>query len=431
MAFSRRRFIVGAGILGGIAVAPLQALYTRAAFGQTTAGAGYGPLLPDPDGLLDLPVGFRYTVFSVAGDLMSDGNPVPAAHDGTAAFAGPGGTTILVRNHEIGPVGLTRVVAPRGKLYDPLARGGTTTLVVSAGRRLIKDYASLAGTVYNCGGGATPWGSWISCEEDTSTPDTTPLVSVPHGYNFEVPISATAPVDPVPLTAMGRFEHEAVAIDASTGIVYQTEDQGDSLFYRFIPTQAGNLAAGGTLEALRIPSQPQVDTTSGFPVGVPTAVDWVSIEDVNPVEDTVRAEGFAKGAARFNRGEGAIYANGEVYFCCTEGGSAGVGQVWRYIPGTTATEGGTIELFVEPNDASVLENPDNITVAPFGDLFLCEDGEDIQYVVGVTPQGELYQFARNALNGSEFTGATFSPDGRTLFFNIQRPGLTFAIWGPW
>ncbi|MBC8123819.1 MAG: DUF839 domain-containing protein, partial [Gemmatimonadaceae bacterium] len=269
------------------------------------------------------------------------------------------------------------------------------------------------------------------CEENTSTPETNPAVTVPHGFNFEVPASATSVVDPVPLVEMGRFNHEAVAVDPTTGIVYETEDAGDGLFYRFIPNQPGNLRAGGVLEALRIIDIPQALTGSDFPVGVPYAVDWVRIEDFNPVEDTVRIEGFEKGAAQFVRGEGAFYAKGEVYFVCTSGGASGEGQVWRYIPGATAEEGGTIELFVEPNNANVLDNPDNIVVAPFGDLFLCEDGDATQFVVGVTPQGELYQFARNAVNDNEFAGATFSPDGKTMFVNIQTPGYTFAISGPW
>jgi uncharacterized protein len=152
----------------------------------------------------------------------------------------------------------------------------------------------------------------------------------------------------------------------------------------------------------------------------------VTITEPNPAQDTVRVEGFAKGAAQFARGEGIWYGDGEFYFCCTSGGALGLGQVWRYIPGKE-----TIELFVESTSAAELENPDNIVVSPYGDLILCEDGDDDQFLVGVTPKGELYQFARNALNTNEFAGACFSPDGKTLFVNIQTPGITFAIWGPW
>jgi len=438
MTVSRRQFFtfVGAGASCAVLAAPLKALYSREASGKKVFGKGYGALQKDPNGLLDLPKGFQYRAFSRTGDRMSDRNPVPGNHDGMAAFKGAIGTTILVRNHELSPSSSTPVIAPNNKKYDPLSGGGTTNLIVGANRELIKDYATLAGTYRNCAGGATPWGSWISCEENTSTPDTnTPNdpdnVSKLHGYNFEVPASATELVDPMPLVSMGRFNHEAIAVDPRTGIVYQTEDRGDSLFYRFIPKKPGVLQAGGVLEALKIKDKPQANTKTGFKVGDRLQVEWVKIEDVNPVLDTVRVEGFSKGAAQFSRGEGIAYSNGELYFTCTNGGAAGKGQVWRYIPGRNSTDGGTIELFVEPNDATVLENPDNIIVSPFGDIFLCEDGDGTDYIVGVNSKGELYKFARNPFNDSEFCGVCFSPDGQTMFLNIQDPGITFAIWGDW
>jgi uncharacterized protein len=439
MALSRRQFftLAGAGAATAVLASPLKALYARQARGQLVRGGGYGALLPDPNGLLDLPEGFQYRAFSRTGDIMSDGNPVPADHDGMAAFPGANNTVILVRNHELAPTETNKpgLVAPAHKQYDSNNRGGTTTLIVGPNRELIKHYASLAGTNRNCAGGPTPWGSWISCEETTETPTTHPINLKLHGYNFEVPANAPGPVDPVPLIAMGRFNHEAVAVDPKTGIVYQTEDRGDGLFYRFIPNQPGNLQAGGVLQALKIQGMPGVNTsnrtTPTIPANQPMAAEWVTIENPNPPTDTVRVEGYSKGAARFTRGEGIWYGKGEFYFTCTNGGSKSAGQVWRYVPGQTAQQGGTIELFVEPNDADILDAPDNIVVAPTGDLFLCEDGPNTQYVVGVTPNGKLYQFARNALNDSEFCGACFSPNGQTMFVNIQSPGITFAIWGPW
>jgi uncharacterized protein len=230
------------------------------------------------------------------------------------------------------------------------------------------------------------------------------------------------------LVAMGRFTHEAAAVDPQSGIVYLTEDQGDSLFYRFIPTQAGNLAAGGQLQALRIIDQPQAITRTGFTVGVSLAVDWVTIVDVDPVEDTVRVEGFSKGAAQFARGEGMTFdpVSGAVFFCCTSGGNNGEGQIWRYQP--TAS---TLELFCQPDDALQLQSPDNVTVSPYGGLFVCEDGDGSDNLIYITPAGEPVLFARNVFNDSEFAGATFSPDSQTLFVNIQVPGYTLAIWGPW
>jgi secreted PhoX family phosphatase len=193
----------------------------------------------------------------------------------------------------------------------------------------------------------------------------------------------------------------------------------------------GVLREGGVLQALKIQGMPQAITKANFPVGQPMPVEWVTIEEPDPAGNTIKVEGFTKGAAQFTRGEGTWFGNNEVYFTCTDGGEKELGQVWRYVPGINSQDGGTIELFAEPNDQSILDGPDNITVAPFGDLIICEDGEDEQFLRGVTSEGTLYTFARNAINNREFAGACFSPDGQTLFVNIQDPGITFAIWGPW
>jgi uncharacterized protein len=439
MALSRRQFftLAGAGAATTVLASPLKALYARQANGLPLKGGGYGELVPDPTKLLDLPPGFQYRAFSRTGDLMNDGSTVPGNHDGMAAFPGPNNTVILVRNHELSPNSGTGVAG--SAKYDPNCKGGTTTLIVGPNRELLEHYASLAGTYRNCAGGPTPWGSWISCEENTSTPASNAAVTKWHGYNFEVLANARGLVNPEPLIAMGRFNHEAVAVDPRTGIIYETEDREDGLFYRFIPNQPGNLKAGGILQALVIKGKPQVNTsnkpTQTIPIGQPLAVEWVTIDNPNPDNDNsptgVRYQGYAKGAARFSRGEGIWYGIGDFYFTCTDGGAAEYGQVWRYVPGQTPQQGGILELFVEPNDNKILDAPDNIVVAPTGDLFLCEDGDGDNFVVGVTPNGQLYQFARNAINDSELCGACFSPSGQTMFVNIQDPGITFAIWGPW
>ena len=434
MALSRRNFLILTGVsaTGIVLAAPLQRLYARVREGKSLSGKGFGPLVRDTQGLFDLPEGFQYRALSKTGEMMNDTHPVPAAHDGMGAFSGESGTTILVRNHELNGAKNSAVMASSAVKYDPLSKGGTTTLIIGADRQLIDHRVSLAGTSRNCGGGTTPWGSWISCEEDITTtgmnkPGNPLNVSKKHGYNFEVSHKGGARGEPVPLIAMGRFNHEAIAVDPQTGIVYQTEDREDSCFYRFIPKEYGKLQSGGVLEALVIKGRSKVNTSLNFPVGEPHGVEWVPIEEVDPDKDTLRYEAQSKGAAVFKRGEGICFGNGEIYFVCTSGGKAGKGQVFRYNPGQN-----TLELYVESPGAGVLDYPDNIVVAPFGDLIMCEDGAgEQQFLVGVNPQGELYKLGRNALNTSELAGVCFAPDGKTMFVNIQKPGITLAIWGPW
>ena len=157
----------------------------------------------------------------------------------------------------------------------------------------------------------------------------------------------------------------------------------------------------------------------------------MKIDDVDPATDTVRVEARSKGAARFSRGEGAWYGNGQAYFVCSNGGNARTGQVFAYTSNGADPSSGTLTLVVEATANDVVAAPDNICVAPFGDLFLCEDGDGIERVVGVNASGELYRFSSNVFNDSEVAGVCFSPDGQTMFYNIQNPGITLAIWGPW
>ncbi len=416
----------------------------------------YGELIADPQRIIDLPRDFRYQVFSRAGETMDDGLLVPPSHDGMAAFPGPGGKTILVRNHEVsvgedstGAFGDHNVLAknfPWDRFYDAgheklAALGGTTTLVYDTrSQRLEQHSLSLAGTVRNCAGGATPWMSWITCEE-TVMRSADPLAR-DHGYAFEVPAIAGIEVFPaVPLKAMGRFNHEAVAVHARSGIVYQTEDRGDGLLYRFIPNERGKLASGGRLQALALRDKKSADARNWesdlVSRGEPLAVHWVDIENLESPQDDLRYQGSGRGAAVFARGEG-MWANGdEIYFASTDGGVKRGGQIWRYVASPyegTAEERrkpATLELFLEPNDTNLLECADNLTIAPWGDLVICEDGSGVDHVVGVTPEGEIYKLGRNAMDDGEFAGAVFSPDGGTLFVNIQNPGLTLAITGPW
>ncbi len=461
MAHTRRDFITRAAGFG-LGFTGLQALLARTggiASGVLPGLAGespFGPLLPDPDRLLDLPAGFSYRVVSAMGETMDDGLLVPGKHDGMAAFPGPDGLTVLVRNHEVdygetklGPFGddqrlVSSIAADR--IYDKgrdgrSAQGGTTTLVYDTKARALKShFLSLAGTVYNCAGGPTPWGTWLSCEETTI--GKAAGAGEDHGYVFEVPATPEIGLaEPVPLRAMGRFRHEAVAVEPASGVIYMTEDVKDGLIYRFIPRERGSLRAGGRLQALAAADGSSLDTrnieTTGIAVGRTVPVRWIDLSDIDTPDDDLRLRGAAKGAAVFARGEGMWYGLGAVYWCCTSGGRAEKGQLFRYRPSAAegtraeATEPGTLELFIEPNDGSILDKPDNITASPWGDLIVAEDGSGENFLVGVTPEGKVYQLARNARSNGEFAGACFSPDGSTLFVNLQSEHKTVAITGPW
>jgi len=421
--------------------------------------AGYGPLLPDPAGLFDVPAGFSYRIFSRTGQVMDDQLRVPGKHDGMAAFAGPNGSTLLVRNHELSAdLGaadafgfnkeLLRRVSP-GKFYDfgfgkNPCPGGTTTLVYNTRDQMLeRHYLSLAGTLRNCAGGPTPWGSWVTCEETVIRANETEYEK-DHGYNFEVPATVEMElVDPVPLRAMGRFNHEAIAVDAKSGIVYQTEDRHEGLIYRYISNIKGKLAEGGRLQAMRAKDRKSLDTRNWEPqrtmdAGLPIAVEWVDMEDIESPTDELRMWGFyAKGCARFARGEGMWAGQDGIYFACTNGGTRKQGQVFRYTPspaeGTAAEvdNPGKLELFIEPNNSNLMNNADNLTIAPWADVVFSEDGPGDNFLRGITPKGEIYTIGRNAMNNSELAGCCFSPDGTTLFVNIQNPGLTVAIFGPW
>lgn len=449
---SRRRFLRGTAIaaVGVVGLPALQGLSLLPGSGRAEAAngnGGYGPLSPKPD-LRDsveriaLPDGFLYRSFGVAGAPMSDGNPTPLAHDGMAAFPLANGNIRLIRNHEDrnGP-GAGSVLGDPAKKYDPLGGGGTTSLEVHpVTRMLINDFVSINGTIVNCAGGLTPWESWLTCEESVAGP--AQGWGKPHGYVFDVPVLAGGPVSAIPLSALGRFVHEAVAIDPATGIVYETEDSGTtSGFYRFVPDVPGHLGSG-KLQMLAVKGKPNYNTTQGQRVNKPLPVEWFDINDPDPpvvTSETIFNQGYAAGGANFARLEGVWYGNGAIYFNSTSGGDAGLGQVWEYRP--LGKSGGQLMLIFESPSAAIMESPDNICVSPRGGLVLCEDGDGDQYVWGLTPSGTIFDFALNLQGTREWAGACFSPDGQTLFVNRQGgtsfplaagdEGITFAIWGPW
>ena len=416
--------------------------------------AGYGPLQPDPARLIDLPRGFSYRIISRLGERMSDGLFVPDRADGMGAFRLDGRRIALVRNHELAPRnrsgGAFRPAAARGiAAFDrgsdgePLP-GGTTTIVYDyRSGQVEQQYLSLVGTIRNCAGGTTPWGSWLSCEEDVSRAGSGGQAR-DHGWVFEVPAAHRGLVDPVPLTALGRFNHEAAAVDPRTGIVYLTEDRDDSLFYRFLPEARGALARGGRLQALAfrdrgLGSDSRNWSGTTFPLQQWREVEWIDLDRVEAPEDDLRKRGHARGGVLFARGEGIHFGEGELYFCCTNGGPAKLSQVMRYRPSRSEGQSGErsapgrIQLFVESTDPSMLNFGDNIVVAPTGHLIVCEDQytrEVANHLRGVTPAGELYDFAR-LHEQTELAGACFSPDGATMFVNVYAPTKTLAITGPW
>jgi hypothetical protein len=448
--FNRRHFNFG---FASLAFAGLGSCTTtrRAAPGSTAQG--YGPLVPDPRGLLDLPRGFSYRIISSVGEPMSDGLVVPDRADGMGAFPVDRDRTILVRNHELktsnmdtGP--FAHGVRPSAASFDRIGGqplpGGTTTLTYNHRTgRVESQHLSLVGTIRNCAGGVTPWGSWLTCEEDVSRAGTGGLAQ-DHGWVFEVPARGRGLANPLPLRAMGRFNHEAAAVDPRTGIVYLTEDREDGLFYRFLPNVKGQLARGGRLQAMVAGGMADGTDTrnwsaADFPRGGWRGVMWTDVDNVEAPEDDLRKRGHAAGGLLFARGEGIWYGDGEFYFTCTNGGAARLGQVMRYRPSRfegqsgEVREPGKLQNFVESTSPEMLNYGDNIAVTPFGHLIVCEDQYTdpvTNHLRGITPEGRVYPFAMLREN-TELAGACFSGDGSVMFVNIYSPAKTVAISGPW
>jgi secreted PhoX family phosphatase len=491
----RRSFLTRTGALGGAmvgagvvqALAGLDPAAATADREDRHHPAGYGPLAPrtarnEPDGFayLALPAGFSYTVFGKVGaPMVSDpATRYAQAHDGMAAFSLRRGVVRLTRNQEDrNAPGAGSVGGPAATRYDPLGGGGVTVLDVDTrSGRVVNDYIGVNGTIINCAGGVAhgPDG-WLTCEETIEGPERG--WGRKHGYVFFVPARAGRTVPAVPLPALGRFSHEAVAFDCH-GVLYLTEDAGSgrgSGLYRFVPGRDGRLdgriGRGGRLEMLAVDGHAQADLREGQSQGERLPVRWVPVPepDPDPVIDVERpganscfAQGWAAGGAKFNRLEGAWAAGDRILFASTSGGDAkngdvnadgfaeGYGQIWEYRPRGRAGRG-VLRLVYESPGGSVLDSPDNITITPRGGVLICEDDAgsadgdthplapgitDVNRVIGLTPQGRPFEFAVNRFNSTELAGVCFSPDGRTMFFNIYGDGtpdsgMTCAVTGPW
>jgi secreted PhoX family phosphatase len=326
--------------------------------------------------------------------------------------------------------------------------GGTTTIHYDLKtQERLGIHASLLGTEINCAGGPTPWGSWLTCEETFRNPGSgiergqVIQRNQRHGYIFEVPFDADGLVDPVPLTQMGRFEHEAASVDPETGVVYLTEDRHQSLLYRFIPHVPGKLREGGRLQALKVVDKPVFDTRnwSGPALEVNTWLDvaWVDLEEPDVDTNDLRLRGHEKGAAMFARGEGICRSGRDFAFTATIGGPERLGQVFVYQPSPAeGTDGekaqpGKLGLIAEASAKTIVRNGDNLALSPWGDLVICEDTAGYCGMVGLRADGTQYRLAGNALEEAELAGVCFSPDGSTMFVNVQQANVTLAITGPW
>lgn len=467
MVRTSRRDFLGASLLGAGAISLGLVALSRyvARSGQLRMSELMGPLSAVQDSttglpLLILPPGFRYQTFSWAGTNLHDGYTVPRLADGMGVVNHEGSRVTLVRNHELressGPIGNPELA------YD-VTGGGTTTLVFDTADETLQDsWVSLGGTVSNCAGGVTPWGSWLTCEEGPIALDRFHLpvpsrqalwniedAQSPHGYVFEVPAQGVA--RPEPIVAMGQFYHEAVAFDERSGIAYLTEDANPRAgIYRYIPEVPGELLRGGRLQMMRLDGgRDMLDTPVS---GQQMVVEWVDIP--NPEKgftpnsregDGVVRQGLAAGGSRFISLEGCACIDGHVYFTSKYGGRARSGSVYDY-----DIDRGVLWLIYESPGHKVFSGPDNIVMSPRGSLVLCEDrvstNTAAQYMAGLTKTGELFRFCRinpevqgdygghdlaqTALH-SEWAGATFSADGQWLFANIYNPGVTVAITGPW
>ena len=401
--------------------------------------ADYGPLVPDPAGMLDLPRGFSYRLLSSLGNAMSDGCTVPDKADGMGCFSLGNDEIVLIRNHELVPADDAGGVLAKGfgTRDGAIVPGGTTSIVLDATTLEVKrEFRSLAGTIRNCSGGITPWGSWLTCEEAPTGPGQRfgEGLAENHGWVFEVPANATGLIDAVPLKAMGRFNHEAACIDPRTGIVYLSEDRDDSVLYRFVPTTPGRLGDGGLLQAMVVEglSDTRNWTSADMAVGSRHTVRWIDCDDVGSPNDDLRSRAAAKGAALVARGEGIHTGTDEIFVCSTNGGQRKLGQILRLVPGTGG-EPDQIELFFESQSKDQFNYGDNLTVGPNGHLIVCEDQytEVVDnHLRGITPDGRAYTLGRLRMQ-TELAGGCFSPDGKWFFVNAYSPTRTLAITGPW
>jgi secreted PhoX family phosphatase len=497
MTVSRRQVLTGGTAAGvGLTVAgvlPTLAEPAAASSGHNghsssdgKGGRPFPPLQDDPNGILALPAGFSYRIVTREGatDMSFGQGKTPAFHDGTGVVAADRDKLTIIQNHEMTPfMSAFGVPHVAGTVYDPGAAsaGGCTVIVTDRNGKTRSEWVGISGTVRNCAGGVTPWGTWLTCEETFINAGTawtaggqSGVYQKDHGYVFEVTQSESKRQSPKPIKAFGRYEHEALAVEPNLKHVYLSEDASgpNGLFYRWSAPSGKRLGPGlasslsdtaGKLEAMQIRLDdgsvlPDVAYLTSAQLGRPFKVTWIEVPDRDARTQPTRAQ-FADGTVTrgkkfegvWSTSKGAYIVNSFAFGASDLPADATKhdGMVWfydyedqtitlvTYFPHNPAAEGEG----AGPKYADLtFDGPDNVTVTPWGTLVLAEDGVRASHVLSSVPGGPTYAIARNMIsngtaNGvptfSEFTGPTFAPDGKILFVNIQVPGITLAITGPW
>ena len=397
MTTDRRTFLTSS-VLGAAAVSFGPGFWTAAYAGESVAGPGpYGPLGEPDDNGIRLPEGFTSRRLATTGAVVPGSTYVwHASPDGGATFPQPDGGWVYTSNSEV----------PGRDPVLGLAAGGAGALRFDAAGEVTDAYSILQNTAQNCAGGPTPWGTWLSCEEDGNG----------QVYECDVTGGSAGLVKP----ALGTFAHEAVAVDPVRGRLYLTEDRPDGRFYRFTPDSysadgVGTLDAG-LLEALVL--------------GTGGAVTWKPVTNPQEPQSSNRDPEHAP----FNGGEGVWFDSDHVYFT-----TKGDNRVWDLdVPAQTLSVVYDVADFAAPDDAP-LQGVDNITVSRAGDLIVAEDGGTMDIVL-ITPEAQdgtrvaAKLLTIEGQDASEICGPSFSPDGTRLYFSSQRgvngQGITYEVSGP-
>lgn len=378
-----RRAFLAAGLCGAATV--MSGTLWQGAFASPgSSGSGpYGALQPADQNGIQLPRGFSSRL------VARSGATVPGtsfawhdAPDGGSCFPTSDGGWIYVSNSEV------------------RSRGGASALRFRSDASIHSAYSILSGTNRNCAGGATPWGTWLSCEE------------VDFGAVYETYPSGSR--NGVRRPAMGLFKHEAAAADPQRKVIYLTEDEGKGCFYRFRPTAWGDLSRGD-LEVLVGPK------------GTTGAVSWKPVPA--PQSTTTPTRQQVAGVKRFNGGEGCYYSGGTCYFT-----TKGDNRVWAY---DAVNQRLGLRYDAATANPAPLTGGDNITASTFGDLYVAEDGGNMEICI-ITQDGVVAPFLRIlSQDSSEVTGPAFSPNGSRLYFSSQRGktgtirgGLSYEVAGP-